>query len=243
MTKDISSENQEYYNRYWASHEQRLNTHEIVRLAEILHGVALVREQAGKTQLRICDLGCGRGWLSSELVKFGSVVGVDLSATGVGLAQERWPTVDFRVADITVWRPDEYFDLVVSSEVIEHIPDQQAFAETVNHLLRRGGYFICTTPNARAKKAWDQGLQGAQLVEKWLHGKELMSLFPKFSVIDHHSFIFDFSYHGAFRVTSAPKIIKILKSLGVMPLYDALRTLLNIGLYQIMVCKFSSDRS
>lgn len=231
-------EHQRYYDAYWANHDQRLNAHEITRLAEILRGIALITENTGKTPMKICDLGCGRGWISNELSKFGSVIGVDLSETGVSGAQTRWPNVEYRVADITKWRPDEKFDLVVSSEVIEHVPDQQAFSQTVRHLLRDGGHIILTTPNAKVKKGWDAGAHGAQLVEQWLSLKGLRDLFPGLTVLDQHTFIFDFSYQGIFRVTSAPKILSVLKKLGVIPLYDAARNMFNMGLYQIMVGKY-----
>lgn len=232
-------EHQQYYNAYWATHEQRLNAHEILRLAEILRGIAFITETMGKTPLKICDLGCGRGWISNELSKFGTVIGVDLSETGVNAAQACWPSVEFRIEDITQWRPDEKFDLVVSSEVIEHIPNQQAFSQTIRHLLRHGGHLILTTPNAKVKKAWDAGAHGSQLVEQWLSPKALRGHFPEFTVLDHHTFIFDFDYHGIFRVTSAPKILRILKGLGIMPLYDAARNILNMGLYQVMIGKYS----
>jgi 2-polyprenyl-3-methyl-5-hydroxy-6-metoxy-1,4-benzoquinol methylase len=235
-------EQQRYYNTYWANHAHQLNSHEIIRLAEILKGIARISAESKKTNLRICDLGCGRGWLSQELSKFGSVVGVDLSDVGIAAAQERWPDVDFRVYDITKWRPDEKFDVVISSEVIEHVPDQVAFADTVQHLLREGGYLLITTPNGKVKKAWDRDSQGAQLVEKWLTCAELRTLFTGVEPILHKTFIYDFSYSGIFRITSAPKLLKSINSAGLLPVYDAMRELMNFGLYQILVGKYEPRR-
>lgn len=228
-----------YYNDYWSDHDYSLNGHEIVRLAKILQGIVCVmKETTGKNQLKICDLGCGRGWLSNELSKFGSVVGVDLSETGIASAKKRWPSIDFRVADITQWRPDENFDIVVSSEVIEHIPDQPGFANTIRYLIREGGYLILTTPNGKVKKAWDKGGHGAQLIEQWLSPKELRSLFFDVIPIMHYTFMYDFAYHGIFRITSAPKFLKLINVLKLMPFYNAARNVMNMGLYQIMVGQF-----
>lgn len=227
---------QRYYNDYWNDHDYRLNGHEIIRLSKILQGIACVIEEiTDKTQLKICDLGCGRGWLSNELSKFGSVVGVDLSETGIATAKDRWPNVDFRVADITQWRPDECFDMVISSEVVEHVPDQLGFANTIRYLLRDGGFLILTTPNGKVKKAWDKGEHGAQLVEQWLSPKELRSLFFDMTLIMHRTFMYDFAYHDIFRFTSAPKLLRLVNWLRIMPFYNAARNVMDMGLYQIMV--------
>lgn len=228
-----------YYDDYWTRHKQTLNMHEIARLSEVLGAIAKVLEIAPKKSLRICDLGCGRGWLASELTKFGSVVAVDLSATGVEQARERWPHIDFRVADITEWRPDESFDLVVSSEVLEHVPDQDRFAETARHLLRDGGCLVLTTPNRRVKKAWDRGNHGQQLVEQWLTPRELRALFYDMEVLLHKTFVFDFGYTGVHRVISAPKVLRALEATGLKPFYDAGRDAIGLGLYQILVTRLS----
>ena len=45
--------------------------------------------------------------------------------------------------------PLESFDVITAVEVIEHISDDKAFVERVFKLLRVGGYFYLTTPNAR----------------------------------------------------------------------------------------------
>lgn len=233
-------EHRNYYDAYWTGHKQTLNFHEIIRLSEILRAIAKVIETTGNKPLRICDLGCGRGWLANELTKFGSVVAVDLSATGVALANKRWPHIDFRVADITNWRPDERFDLVVSSEVLEHVPDQAGFARTVQHLLRGGGHLVLTTPNRNVKNAWDRGNQGQQLVEKWLTPRELRRLLADAAGILHKTFLFDFGYTGLLRVTSAPKLLRLLDGTGTRPFYDVIRNAMGMGLYQIFLGRYSA---
>ncbi len=44
--------------------------------------------------------------------------------------------------------PEEAFDRVVSFQVIEHIQDDRAFVGEVHRVLRQGGRFIVSTPNA-----------------------------------------------------------------------------------------------
>lgn len=225
----------DYYDNYWKSHPVNLNPDEVIRLARILEAIGRLMPMFPDRKLRICDLGCGRGWLSAELAKFGAVTAVDQSQAGVDAAAQRWPEVRFLVADILTWRPEESFDLVVSSEVIEHVPDHQEFADTVHHLLRDGGFLVLTTPNGNVQAAWDEGGQGRQIIENWLTPAGLRRLFARFEVLNHKVFILDFSYNRIFRVTSAPKLLALLKKLRLIGFYDFMREQLGLGLYQIYV--------
>lgn len=236
QTTDVQlSSQREYYDAYWTNHQQSLNAHEVRRLAEILNAIALIMESKGGkwAEIRICDLGCGRGWLSAELSKFGSVTGVDLSPEATLRAQEQWPHLQFQAVDILAWRPQDAFDLVVSSEVIEHVPDHARFAATVRYLLREGGHLILTTPNGRVKAAWDAGNQGEQIIENWLTPNQLKKLLGTFVPLSHKVFLFDFSYVGLFRILSAPKLLRLLNALGLGSWYDLLREKLKLGLYQV----------
>ncbi|MBK8744990.1 methyltransferase domain-containing protein [Propionivibrio sp.] len=227
-----------YYDNYWRTHKLGLIPDEVTRLAEILHAVALILPNFKNREIRICDLGCGRGWISAELSKFGTVTAVDLSPQAIQSASERWPQVDFQSADILTWRPDDSFDLVVTSEVIEHVPDHKLFADTVSHLLRNGGYLILTTPNGKVKRAWDAINGGSQIIENWLKPAELRQLFSLFKILRYKVFILDFSYVGIFRITSAPKLLRLINLAGIGKVYDLIREWLRLGLYQILVARF-----
>lgn len=100
--------------------------------------------------LRVLDLGCGNGYVAGNLAELGhEVVGVDASADGIQLAASRYPRVKFLVAsvydDLTKLVPAE-FDLVVSSEVIEHLYYPRRLLKTAQEMLRPGGEIIVTTP-------------------------------------------------------------------------------------------------
>ncbi len=240
MDTNKNIENQvEYYNDFWSTHAFHLNQAEIIRLAEILKAVSKIEDINTNNKFTICDLGCGRGWLSNELVKFGEVTGVDLSPEGVQIASENWKSVkSFEAQNILEWRPDTQFDIVVSSEVIEHIVDKQKFMATVNHIVKKDGYLILTTPNGKTKKAWDDGDQGAQIIEEWITPTELKKLIrDNFEIIYLHTFYNDFSYNRIYRILSAPKLLKVLDMLGLMEFYDGLRNYFRLGLYQIVIAR------
>jgi 2-polyprenyl-3-methyl-5-hydroxy-6-metoxy-1,4-benzoquinol methylase len=226
------SEQRDFYARFWRDSALQLHAAEIERLGEIYRAIAVIRAES-KGTWSICDLGCGTGWLSHEMLKFGNVTGVDLSPDGIGLAKTRWPGATFETQDVLRWRPQTRFDLVVSSEVIEHVPDHKAFIETVNAILKPGGHLIMTTPNLRLKKWWDKADAGQQAIEHWLSPAQLRHLLNGYEILRHETFMFDYLYVGPYRVLSAPKLLAALRWARLNHIYDAMRRSLDLGLYQI----------
>jgi 2-polyprenyl-3-methyl-5-hydroxy-6-metoxy-1,4-benzoquinol methylase len=232
---DTYREQSRYYDKYWTEHALQLNQAELLRLAQIIAAFAHI-PRAGS--ISICDLGCGTGWLSAELAKFGKTTGIDLSPEGIVLARKRWPGIEFQAANILKWRPESRFDVMVSSEVLEHVEDKRAFAATIEAAVKPGGHLILTTPNRKLQSVWDRADAGSQFLELWVSPKELRQLFqPTFEVIYHQTFMFDYLYTGLYRWTSAPKLLSLLGRVGAMPIYDGFRTALHLGLYQIYVAR------
>jgi 2-polyprenyl-3-methyl-5-hydroxy-6-metoxy-1,4-benzoquinol methylase len=100
---------------------------------------------------RILDVGCGNGFLCGEFLKRGCrVVGIDLSAQGIELARRTYPRGRFELlsADgVFLERLREpLFDVVISTEVVEHLYAPLEWAKGCFDALKPGGRFICTTP-------------------------------------------------------------------------------------------------
>jgi len=120
-------------------------------IADVVLGV-IARQPGVKT---ICDLGCGNGYLAGELGKRGfSVLGVDASDTYLEFARQRNSSerVSFMKGLISLEFARQLrashppFDLVVSSDVIEHIYDPLEFLKTAFAILRPGGAAVIGTP-------------------------------------------------------------------------------------------------
>src|SRR5215208_3522954 len=72
----------------------------------------------------ICDLGCGNGHISGRLSALGyEVTGVDASASGIQIARRAYPGAKFieTLIDANLGEALGNFDLVISSDVIEHL--------------------------------------------------------------------------------------------------------------------------
>jgi len=95
----------------------------------------------------ICDLGCGNGHISGRLAKLGyEVKGVDASPTGIAIARRAYPNAEFVEALIDRDLRVGQFDLVVSSDVIEHLYRPSDLLEATRAQLKPGGQLLLGTP-------------------------------------------------------------------------------------------------
>jgi 2-polyprenyl-3-methyl-5-hydroxy-6-metoxy-1,4-benzoquinol methylase len=110
--------------------------------------IAAVMADLKVRDAKILEVGCGTGWLSNKLSEFGKVTACDLGSKIIEIAQEKYPQVDFRSGDIqTLDLPLNAFDVIVTSEVFSHVPDQPAFLHRLALLLKPGGFLLLTSQN------------------------------------------------------------------------------------------------
>jgi 2-polyprenyl-3-methyl-5-hydroxy-6-metoxy-1,4-benzoquinol methylase len=108
--------------------------------------VALAKKLDGVQS--ICDLGCGNGHIAGRLASLGyEVTGIDASRSGIRIAQQTYPEVKFVEAlinrELTGFQT---FDLVISSDVIEHLYRPSDLLEAAFSLLKPGGQLLLGTP-------------------------------------------------------------------------------------------------
>jgi len=113
-----------------------------------------------KPGFRILDIGCGSGRHTCAAYRFKNVVavGADLDFNDVSEAKIRLKLHDklgehgggvwcLSVADVRCLPfKDNYFDLVICSEVMEHIPDHESAACEVIRVLKPGCDLVVTVP-------------------------------------------------------------------------------------------------
>jgi 2-polyprenyl-6-hydroxyphenyl methylase/3-demethylubiquinone-9 3-methyltransferase len=100
---------------------------------------------------RVFDVGCGNGYWAGLFAQLGhTVVGIDPSRTGIEIARATYPAARFEQMVISSGTLAELgeapFDLVVSTEVVEHLYDPPGFAASCFAALRPGGRILISTP-------------------------------------------------------------------------------------------------
>jgi len=109
----------------------------------------------GKTVL---DAGCGTGYGSNMLAsRARRVVAVDLSAEAIDYCRTHYSTanLEFVQMDVTQLGFRRLFDVAVSFQVIEHLPDPGAFLESLKQAVMPGGTILLATPNVRTPRTGD----------------------------------------------------------------------------------------
>lgn len=99
----------------------------------------------------ILDVGCGAGtYLTYPIAKCFPevhVIGVDSDDLSISFAQESYPLPNLEFQMFDVLRKDVKFDMIIASEVIEHVEEPLEFLANLKSRLNPGGVLILTLPN------------------------------------------------------------------------------------------------
>jgi SAM-dependent methyltransferase len=109
----------------------------------------IARLLGGLRGLRILDVGCGAGVLTSELCHYGDVVGTDLSGPAIELAACMEPRASFVAGRFQELELGIGFDVITLFDVVEHVPTRERadlFAR-LDSMLSSTGCLVLTTPH------------------------------------------------------------------------------------------------
>lgn len=109
---------------------------------------------------RLLDVGCGAGVLLHAMARHGwTVVGTELSSLAAEQLRAAGLTVHLGHLEAAAEAPGS-FDVIVLSEIIEHVREPKALLAPAVRLLRSGGCLYVTTPNI-------DSLSRRLLVQRW----------------------------------------------------------------------------
>ena len=108
--------------------------------------------------LSCLDVGCGGGILSEKLSRLGAnVTGIDASKSSIDIAKDHAKKsrlkINYKCMTTSQLLENEEgkvmnkFDLVIASEVIEHVNNRKIFLGDISNLCRAGGLVVFTTIN------------------------------------------------------------------------------------------------
>ena len=214
----------------WSTPEP--NADEAARWSKIAsfleHIIRESRKLDPERRLRILDVGCGRGWLTNLATAYGTCEGVEPVAGVVDYARRLFPHIPFEVGtpESVLARADfAPFDIVLCSEVIEHVPHPQKteFVTQLSRLLTTNGYLILTTPRGEMWEPWSRIAPPNQPVEDWVTEQQLRELFEA----------------SGFHELGVERIQIEIPSLRYIPAATPadLRTMSLMPIYQVWACR------
>ncbi|HSD11264.1 MAG TPA: class I SAM-dependent methyltransferase [Candidatus Binatia bacterium] len=106
------------------------------------------REEVGSGK-DVIELGCRYGDLLSHFSNGNRVMGIDVDRHAVAVCRKRFG-IPTEVANLNETLPlaDQSFDVVVLSEVLEHLPYPELTLGEITRILRPNGRLIGSVPNA-----------------------------------------------------------------------------------------------
>jgi len=147
----------------------------------------------------IVDLGCGDGKILWALYNKGlfknarRIVGVDISEERINRLKEFSPFAEGFVSDVQDLKmiSEESFDIAISSQVIEHVPDDSKMLKEVYRILKPDGHFYVSTVIKKWYGFWIYWNNGFRLdpthVREYGSEQEFLDLLKEngFEIIEH----------------------------------------------------------
>ncbi|MEO1053268.1 MAG: methyltransferase domain-containing protein [Bacteroidota bacterium] len=123
---------------------------------------------------RVLDVGCGNGIISLHLGHLGyDVQGIDVSEKAIEKAKaaNKFDNVSFKTLSAEeLAASGETYDVIICSEVLEHLDQPGSLLEKLHESLKEGGKLIVTVPNGNGPR-------------------ELFVTRPMISIRDNHSWL------------------------------------------------------
>jgi 2-polyprenyl-3-methyl-5-hydroxy-6-metoxy-1,4-benzoquinol methylase len=152
---------QSTYLRFYGTHE----LHDHIRWRAIK---PLISSACPTGKEVVFDVGCGDGLISFEVaarLNTGRVIGIDVDPERIRAAKQiseksKAKNVDFRLAGASgiVDIPDDFCDVVLLIDVIEHIVDDRSVLDQVGRIVKPGGAVIISVPTPNYPKVFGRKL-------------------------------------------------------------------------------------
>src|SRR3972149_5236107 len=186
-----------FYNEFSDEWENKINKLETEKRLKVVFGEFLKR--IGLNGKKFLEVGCGLGYFSEKAASLGAIVtGIDIGGKLVEKSKQRIPSGKFLVASASKLPfKDESFDIVLCTEVIEHVDDQSQAIEEMFRVIKEGGILVITSPNRFFKPLFDLlskiGVRPYHGNEKWYYPTTLKGILSKKGkILKEHYFNFLF---------------------------------------------------
>ncbi len=127
----------------------------------------------------VLELGCGTGDLLNS-VKPGKGVGVDFSENMIKIAREKYPDLEFVLADAMEFKSDTKFDYIILSDLLTSLWDIQSVLHNIKGLITPRTKLVISTYNFVWEPLLILGeflrIKAKQPLQNWLSVKDIENL-------------------------------------------------------------------
>ncbi len=96
----------------------------------------------------VLEIGSGTGYLKKYLEnRKHTVIGTEINDEYIKFAKEKYGVTLQRMHGTNIRFPDNHFNVVMSFDVFEHIPNSDKHLREVWRVLKKNGYYLLQTPN------------------------------------------------------------------------------------------------
>lgn len=129
------------------------------RFRTLVENVGKVVRARGEARLKLLDVGSGDGvalWLLRKKFPDLELYGIDPVPAALETARERVPEATFEEASAErLPFPDDFFDIIISSDVIEHVENPDTMLDEVSRVAKERADIIIGTPVRHSKTPLD----------------------------------------------------------------------------------------
>ena len=177
-----------FYDSISDTWESKINNSETNKRINIIFNKLLLKKEMKNK--KFLEVGCGLGYFSNKASEFGAkVTGIDIGPKLIKINKQKTPNGKFLVSSASRLKfNDESFDIVLSTEVIEHVDHQNKAINEMFRVLKSNGILVITTPNRVFKPLFDflslVRIRPYHGNEKWYYPWELKNILQKYGKIE-----------------------------------------------------------
>ena len=171
---------------------------------------------------RVLEIGCGNGSMTGYLKSLGvNIVGIDMNKEYIKNAKKRFGEENFKLMkgeDLEF--EDNTFDIVLSFDLLEHIPDIVEHLKEVKRVLKEDGEYLFQTPNRYTSIPFSMYKDRSFTKWKEYHPslQTRVSLRKKFKEIDFNVEFINVDIYTEYFRNKLPKILRWInpQKLGIV---------------------------